>query len=128
VDQNSTQIYGKVTFDREYSISFRTGGTSRVFQCSYQGYQINFFGCLQDFPCKIVNRKSSCEYTTHFFCNFQPSSARTLMNSVLILIFKCNIRGYTHICANICRGQDLRVNLQSINDHSCAYRFSFTWA
>jgi hypothetical protein len=31
VDQNSTQIYGKATFDREYPASARTGETSRAF-------------------------------------------------------------------------------------------------
>jgi hypothetical protein len=31
VDQNSTQIYEKATFDREYTTSVRTGETSRVF-------------------------------------------------------------------------------------------------
>jgi hypothetical protein len=30
VDQNSTQIYRKATFDQEYPTSVRTGGTSRV--------------------------------------------------------------------------------------------------
>jgi hypothetical protein len=31
VDQNSTQSYGKATFNREYPTSVRTGGTSRPF-------------------------------------------------------------------------------------------------
>jgi hypothetical protein len=31
VDQNSTEIYEKATFDREYPTSVRTGGTSRAF-------------------------------------------------------------------------------------------------
>jgi hypothetical protein len=30
VDQNSTQIYGKATFDREYPTSVGTGGTKRA--------------------------------------------------------------------------------------------------